>query len=102
MNVHFPFHNPVRSPIPFFSHYQRFPWQGINCCALFVTFGWSYSFKFQILGDIPSVGVSCNSSAEVNGTMKAYTIIKQLHQDIKLISLTPDIMELNESENKHL
>lgn len=30
--------------------------------------------------------------------MKAYTIIKELPQDIKLISLTLEIMELNERE----
>lgn len=34
--------------------------------------------------------------------MKAYTIIKELPQDIKLISLIPDIIELNERKNKLL
>lgn len=52
-----------------------------------------------MLGDISSIGVNWNISAEVNGTTKAYTIFKKLFQDIKLNSLTLEIMELNERES---
>lgn len=63
-----------------------------------MNFAWSYSFTLPILGDVSSIGVNWNISAEVNRTMKAYTIFKKLFQDIKLNSLTLEIMDLNERE----